>query len=110
MLPLKNRLRNKKDFENIFKKGKGFKESFLYLKTVKNNLEYSRFGFIVGKNFSKKAVNRNKIKRQLREIVKESIIGLKNGTDCVFVVLPGAVSNYDKLKKIVNKLLKKASL
>ena len=62
MLSQQNQLKKKKDFEKVFKKGKGFKEDFLVLIFKKNNLNQSRFGFIVSKNFSKKANLRNKIK------------------------------------------------
>ena len=110
MLGAENRLKKKKDFEKIFKQGRGFKRGHLYLKITKNGLEHSRFGFIVGKNFSKKAVERNKIKRKLRELIKENLNKIKTGTDCVLVVMPGAESNYDKLKETVAKLFKKAGL
>ena len=60
MLVQKNRLTKKKDFDKTFKQGQGFKHDFLYLKIKKNNLESSRFGFIVSKKFSKKATERNK--------------------------------------------------
>lgn len=39
MLPEVNRLKKEKDFERVFKKGRGYKEDFLYLKIVKNNLK-----------------------------------------------------------------------
>ena len=71
MLPKKNRLKNKKDFERVFKQGKGFKEDFLFFKITKNNLKENRFGFIVSLKVSKKAVLRNKVKRRLREIIKK---------------------------------------
>ncbi|GAI32984.1 unnamed protein product, partial [marine sediment metagenome] len=62
MLNKRNRLKKKKDFDKVFKQGQGFKQDFLYLKIRKNNLKSSRFGFVVSKKFSKKAVIRNKIK------------------------------------------------
>lgn len=107
-MPAKNRLKKEKDFENVFKNGKGFKEGCLYLKVAKNDLAESRVGFIVGKNFSKKAVERNKIKRRLREIVKSTKI--KDGFDVAVVVTPKTENNYDKLKEIINKLFKKANI
>ena len=110
MLPFKCRLKKKKDFENVFKSGKGFKEDSLYFKIKKNNLKNSRFCFVVGKNISKKAVERNKIKRQLREIIKKNLDEIKINADCVLIVMPGAESDYNKLEKIVNKLFKKAGL
>ena len=76
MLKINNRLKKQKDFENVFKTGKGFKQSSLYLKVQKNDLKSTRFGFIVSKKFSKKAVERNKIKRILREIIKKELLNM----------------------------------
>lgn len=79
MLSGDNRLKKKKDFEYVFKKGKGFKEDFLFVKLVKNNLKITRFGFVVGYKVSKKAVLRNKVKRRLRETVKAELPKIRKG-------------------------------
>lgn len=111
MLPKKNRLKKKKDFENIFKGGKGYKEDFLYLKIIKNNLKSSRFGFIVGKNFSKKAAVRNRIRRQLRELIKNNLSKITSGIDGVIIVRPGLqITDFWDLEEKVVNLLKKSKL
>jgi len=111
MLPKANRLKKNKDFENVFKKGQGFKEDFLYLKIKKNNPESSRFGFVVSKKFSQKATERNKIKRRLRELVKVKLPKIKEGIDVVIIVMPGfKTDDFLELEKIVNKLFKKAGM
>jgi ribonuclease P protein component len=108
MLPLKYRLTKKKDFENVFKKGKGFKQDLLFLKAAKNDLGENRFGFVVSTKISKKATERNKVKRRLREAVWQRIGELKKGTDAVFVALPGIEGkNYDEISLMVEKLLAK---
>ncbi len=110
MLPKENRLKKKKDFETVFKQGKGFKQGFLYLKIIKNNLDTSRFGFVISKKFSKKAVIRNKAKRRLSEIIKIRLPGIKKGIDAIIVVMPGAENDFQKLEQIINKLFKKAKI
>ncbi|OGZ19056.1 MAG: ribonuclease P protein component [Candidatus Nealsonbacteria bacterium RBG_13_38_11] len=106
MLPLKNRIRKKKDIEKIFKRGRTFKEASLILKTLKNNLGLSRFGFVVSQKISKKANVRNKIKRRLREIVRFN--PLKTDTDNLFIALPGIEKkDFTEIKKTVEKLLSK---
>ncbi|MBU2539712.1 ribonuclease P protein component [Patescibacteria group bacterium] len=111
MLPRQNRLTKKRDFDSVFKNGKGAKEGFLFLKTVPNKLSDSRFAFITSQKMSKKATVRNKIRRQLREIIKTNIGIIKKGTDCAIVVLPGFndVSFWD-IEKDMMGLLKKAKL
>lgn len=111
MLPKKNRLKKKKDFERIFKKGKGLNGDFLFLKIAKNNLKESRFGFVVSKKVSKKAVVRNKVKRRLREAVKLKLPGVKAGIDGVLITRPGIESKtFAELKETVSELFKKAKL
>jgi ribonuclease P protein component len=111
MLEKINRIRKKKDFEVFFKKGVSFKKNFLILKTTSNNLETKRFGFIVSQKVSKKAVVRNLIRRRLNEAVKLNFENVKNGVDCVFIVLSGAEkTSFLEVKNDVKNLLEKANL
>jgi len=111
MLPKENRLKKKKDFESVFKNGHGCKEGCLYLKIAKNNLEPSRFAFVIGTKFSKSAVKRNKIKRWLRELVRVNLQVIERGLDCVVVVLPGfKAENFQEAEDLVGKLFKKAGI
>lgn len=110
MLAKKNRLKLKKDFEQVFKQGKGFKQNFLFMKVIENGLDETRFGFVVSKKISNKAVIRNKIKRQLREIIRNQINQIKKGLDIVLIVLPGIENkDFQEIEQTVNKLLKKAN-
>lgn len=85
MLKRENRLRKKKDFDAIFKQGDFKKTSFIFFITKKNNLEYSRFGIIVNKKVSKKAVIRNKIKRRIREIIRKKENEMTKGLDVIIM-------------------------
>ena len=82
-----NSLTKKKDFEQVFKKGRGYRRDFLYLKIKNNDLEFSRFGIIVSKKISNKAVVRNQIKRRLREAINNREERIKKGIDVVIVAL-----------------------
>ncbi len=110
MLAKINRLKKDKDFEKVFKQGQGFKQGLLYLKIRKNNLKTSRFGFVISKKFSKKAVIRNKTKRRLSEIIKTKLPEIKKGIDVVIVATPGAENDFQGLEDVVNKLFKKAGI
>ena len=111
MLTKINRLKKEKDFEKIFKKGKSFKNGFLILKIVSNDLEESRFGFIVSQKVSKKAVLRNKVKRRLRDIIQKNIVKIKKGVDIVLIVLPGLEKkSFLETKETLDTLLKKTGL
>lgn len=111
MLPKQNRLTEKKDFERIFKEGKGFKEDFLILKFVPNNLNRNRFGIIVSPKISKKATLRNKIKKQLRELIKSRLSKLIEGKDIILIALPGLeTKDFWEMEEIVNKIFTKAGI
>lgn len=111
MLPKVNRLKKKKDFDRIFKSGKGIKEDFLFLKWTPNNLKISRFGFMVGKKISKKATLRNKIRRRLKEQVRLKLPKIKKGIDGILVANPGLETrDFWETEETLNKLFKKAKL
>jgi len=110
MLAQKNRLTKKNDFDAAFKHGQGFKQGFLYFKIKNNDLKYSRFGFVVSKKFSKKATERNKIKRRLREIIKKKLPMIKRPIDVVVIVSPGAENDFKKLEETIDVLFKKAKI
>lgn len=110
MLPKENRLKKNKDFEMVFKKGKGFSQNFLFLKFIKNNLKVTRFGFVVSKKVSKKAVIRNRIKRRLREIVRKKIAEIEKGRDIIIIVIPDINSDFKALRDAVDKIFVKAGI
>lgn len=69
-----NVLRNKKDFSNLFKNKSTYYSSFFIIYAYKNNLGWLRYAIAANKKNFKTAVERNKIKRQIRSIVR----GLEN--------------------------------
>lgn len=111
MPPKQPSLSKKKDFENVFKRGRSFYAKFLGVKAVVNQLESNRFGIIVSAKVSKKAVERNKLKRRLRTAAREFNHRLKTGFDLALVVLPGAVkADYQTLAGELEKILAKLKL
>ncbi|OGZ20456.1 MAG: ribonuclease P protein component [Candidatus Nealsonbacteria bacterium RIFCSPHIGHO2_01_FULL_43_31] len=106
MLPKINRLKKKKDFEHVLKQGRGLKDGFLSLKFAQNGRDSTRFGFVVGRKVSSKAVIRNKIKRRLRELARVRLGEIKKGFDVVVVAGKGAgVENKEATATIFNHLI-----
>ncbi|PIT94547.1 ribonuclease P protein component [Candidatus Falkowbacteria bacterium CG10_big_fil_rev_8_21_14_0_10_39_9] len=88
MLNSFNRLSKNKDFDKVFQKGRSSYQEVLGAKLIPNNLDHNRFGVLVGLKINKKAVIRNKVKRQIKAVIRLEEPFLKKGYDCVIVVLP----------------------
>jgi len=98
MLPRLNRLTKRKDFGEIHQQGQITRGRLMMLRAKRNNLKYSRVGIIVSKKVAKKATQRNKIKRRMRQIIREKIL-LHSGYDFVIILKHNAASvNYEELK------------
>ena len=113
MLAKINRLSKEKEFARLLKLGKTYFSNCLIIKVYPNNLNNSRFGFIISKKIAKKAVIRNKIKRRLREIIRKDLKILKDGYDVAIITKKEAnlpKMNFQQLKEGVNNLEKKANL
>ncbi len=104
MLPRKNRLTDLSDFERIKKEGKVVKSNFFFLSFLKNNLPFSRFGIIVSKNISNKAVKRNKIKRIVREFIRNNVLSAFGGYDFVIVARKSVLGEENKITKELEEL------
>lgn len=110
MLPFKNRLTRKEDFQLVHKNGKFFSVKSLSLLCLPNNLTQTRIGFVVSKKNLKKATDRNRIRRFLREAFRQKIANIKPGLD---IVVHSKLEKSAKLKEIetlVNDLLRKSKL
>ena len=85
-LPQKNRLKKKRDFDAVFKKGKAVNGIFLFVKFRKSESGISRFGFVVSSKVAKKAVTRNRIRRILSSAVQPKSLSGNQTYDTVVVV------------------------
>ncbi len=113
MLPRLYRLKKKSDFDRLLKKGKlnsRFGE-FLAIRFICNNQQNSRFGFLAAKKNFKKATLRNKIKRRLREMVRQKLSLVKPGYDIVLIARPGIENKRPaEVKESLEILLEQARL
>ena len=92
----------------VYRQGKVWARSLVVVKAMPNGLSLSRYGFSVTKKVGK-AVQRNRVKRLLREIMR--LQSIKPGWDIVFIARPVAVNaNYRQLERALTELLARAQL
>ena len=92
----------------VYRKGSTYIDGLIVMKVLSNGLDLSRYGFSVTKKVGK-AVQRNRLKRLLRQIVGSKL--LKPGWDIVFIVRRRAVdADYHQLERAIAGLLSRAHL
>ncbi len=111
MLPASFRLTKDADIKRVFEKGRGVFGEVCGLKYAKNGMKTSRFAIVVGTKISKKATDRNKIKRRIRAILAKKQNSLLPGFDVLLLVRPSArIADYSTLETRIFKVLDKARL
>jgi ribonuclease P protein component len=101
-------LTNRAQYTLVYRQGKVWAGSLLVMKAMPNGSSLSRYGFAVTKKVGK-AVQRNRVKRLLREIMR--LQSLKPGWDIVFMARSVAVdADYHQLKRALTRLLAQAQL
>lgn len=112
-----------KDFDILFKEGKFVGGQLLTVKywrvepdkypRRKYSTEGLKIGFVVGKKVHKSAVKRNRIKRQVREVVRLLLKEnkLKPGFHAAFMAKPEIFDKkYEEIEKDVISLLKRSGI
>jgi ribonuclease P protein component len=101
-------LTKRAQFESVYDEGSSWVSSAVVMKALPNGLNFSRYGFTVSRRVGK-AVVRNRIKRLLREILRQT--PLPSGWDIIFIARSSAAkSDYASLRKSVMSLLFRAGL
>lgn len=103
-------IKKNKEFQNVFKKGKSVaNRQFVIYQLVKEE-ETIRFGLSVSKKIGN-AVMRNRIKRLMKEVLRELTPELYQNRDIVIIARkPTANMDYQEIKKSLNHVLKVAKL
>mgnify|MGYP001614688871 CR=1 FL=1 len=111
MLPIEYRLRKKTDIDALFAKGRLVFDSLVTIKYRKTQLSTPRFAVVVGTKLSKRAVNRNKIRRRIRASIADHLNHLNGGYDIAIIAKPLALkAKYEVLRLSVSSSLKKTGV
>lgn len=111
MLPKKYRLTKNVDFSKIYSRGTYVAFGGIGIKFLKTKNPTVRIGLAVGKNFSKKAVERNRMKRVLAQSCHPLLGFLKPGFDIVIMAMRGkSPLQISEAGEVLERIFKKANL
>lgn len=100
-----NIVKKTQDFERIIKNNKSYRSRYFYTYVEKHEDNIYHFGLSVGKKIGN-AVNRNKVKRQIKEILSQN--DYQNNFDCIIIVRREIKeANFSDIKEDLNYVLKK---
>lgn len=109
MLKAQNRLKKRKEFGYIYKKGTRLNSTYFTLFFITTKLPNTKIGFSVNKKIGKAHV-RNKIKRQLRCVLKELLPILKKNNYVIMVKIGAEKLSYIEIKKYITTIFKNNNL
>ena len=116
MLPRAARLCKNKDFQAVYSRRRSWATPrlVLYVRPRGPQSGPSRFGFVISKKIAKRAPDRNRLKRRLREICRHDLLPrLRPGTaaDALFVTrTPAPAATFAVLAADVDLLARQANL
>ena len=102
----KSKLKSVKLIEKLFKEGKSFKSypiKAIYLPL--DEVEISKIGVSVPKKLFKRAVDRNRIKRLIREAYRLNQFQLERKYVIMFIYISGKEADFKKIEKSMIQLL-----
>lgn len=102
------RLRRRADFDAVFKGRRIWADHLLVLRTLPNDLDHNRYGFVTSKKLGG-AVVRNRTRRRLREIARET--PARTGFDVVLSAKTAAAkAEFADLRLSVSRLFGKGGM
>ncbi len=110
MLAAPHRLRRPADINRVHARGRYGRADSLHAKVLTNGLNLSRGVVVVGRKVSKKAVVRNRLRRQLAAQLAELWATVPAGYDLVITVHAEPAANPAGLKKQLEQALTAAGL
>ncbi len=104
------RLRESKDFDHLRAVGRKVTHKLMTLSFAQNELPYNRYGFIVSKRLGKATI-RNRVRRLLREAIRQEHSTLTPGMDVVIIARQPIVAQpFSVVQRTVHEVVTQAGL
>ena len=103
------RVKRNEDFSKIIARKKSFANSCFIIYKDENQMGHGRVGISVSKKLGN-AVTRNKVKRQVKDVIDKSNLVFNSNTDYVIIIKKEINEiKYSEIKKNLMDLLKKVT-
>ncbi|MBN2086725.1 ribonuclease P protein component [Candidatus Peregrinibacteria bacterium] len=100
MLSKKNRISNRQLLKKLFGKGKQYKNNNFIFKFLPSIEPISKFSVVVSKKVAPNAVDRNKLRRQIYDCIRNNLELLKSDIVVIIIVKSNSIeSEYEDLDK-----------
>ncbi len=106
MLAKQYKLTKADNIKGIISKGRQYSSPYFVIKTEESNEQHSRFGIVISNKLSKKAVERNRLRRQLFEIIRLNLEKTSLANPHKIVILPRTKALKLDYKQLEKNLLK----
>jgi len=103
-----NRIGNRKEFLEVKNNGEMIYSPIFGALVLKKDDDLKKFGFVISKKISKRAVDRNKIKRRMTEVLRDYLDKFENGTRMIFLAKKEILNKkVEEIEVEIKKCLKK---
>lgn len=104
------RLKRSEDFARVRREGRVFRHRILFISVITNDVGHNRYGVVTGKRIGT-AVQRNYVRRLVREVIRHYHPHLRAGHDVVVVANPAIIGeNAHTIREVVGTLVRQAGL
>jgi ribonuclease P protein component len=106
----KFRLRSSTDFKRVRRLGKSYAHPLVVLIKHPNQAGLSRFGVAAGRSIGN-AVQRNRAKRRIREIIRKQLATIQPGWDIIFLARESInTASHASLQEAIDQLMTQAGI
>ena len=109
-MPAFTALRRKADFDSLGRRGSVRSTRLLVLRSLRTDRPETRIGLSTPKSLGG-AVQRNRVRRRLRELIRERYGAIGGGWDLLVIARPEAgAASYAELREMLRSLLERSGI